>query len=72
MNYNIMMLACHYGSTRILNYIYDELILTSTSPSDALNQLLSSSVETDSDIQAVHLACFLGNLEILNILHHKY
>ena len=72
MNYNIVMLACHYGSIRILEYLYEKVISKSSDPKSVAKYLLKTSQDTESGIQAVHLACFLGKLDILKILFEKF
>ena len=66
------MLACQYGSAKILNYLHDNLIAKSKNPEEIKRLLLETTKQADNGIQAVHLACFFGNLDILDILHTKF
>ena len=72
LNYNMVMLACHYESVKVLNYLYYNVVKRSPNPIEMRKDLLRTVRETQSGIQAVHLACFFGNLEILTILHTKF
>ena len=72
LNYNIVMLACQYGSTKILEYLYSDVVGVSSDPRETKRKLLNSHRPTHGGIQAVHLACFLGDLQILEILKEKF
>ena len=73
LNYNIMMLACHYGAIKILHYLWDDVILKSEDPAGTRRKLLiGDSKKMKGGIQVVHLASMLGNLDVLRILSFKY
>ena len=71
LNYNIVMMACQYGSIKILNYLYSDVVCMSSDPRETKRRLLISHKPTRGGIQAVHLACYLGDLDILRILKDK-
>jgi len=63
------MLAIHYESTKILEYLAKEIISKSKDPERCRKELLKTRKETSVGIQPLHLACFFGNLDILKIMH---
>jgi hypothetical protein len=40
LNYNIVMLACQYGSYKILEYLYEKVVVTSKNPAQTKKDLL--------------------------------
>ena len=72
LNYNIMLMACQYGSIKILEYLYTNVVGKSSDPRQTKKDLLYSKKPTLGGIQAEHLAFFLGNLDVLKILKEKF
>ena len=71
LNYNVLMLACLYGSVAILDYLVDDVIGRSADPEERKDQLLTArrAAEGQVGIQAIHLACFFGEVDVLTALH---
>jgi len=72
LNYNVVMLACQYGSKNILEWLFQNIVLKSKNPEQTRQDLVCSKKHAASNIQAVHLACMFGNLEVLRILYFKF
>lgn len=70
LNYNIIMLACHFEAVKILEYLYDEVILRQKNPTEFKKELLNN--RGNKGIQVVHLVAMLGNLDMLRCIHLKY
>lgn len=71
LNYNILMLAIHLSSVKILDYLYEQVIKPSPNPAQLKTKLLESTLNKGG-IMASHLACMIGNLDVLRILRFKY
>ena len=67
------MLACQYNSVKILEYLYEQVVLKSNNIEQTKRRLLANDeLLAKCGISAIHLACMLGNLDILRILHFKF
>ena len=71
LNYNMVMLACHYGSTGILNYLIDKVANSNSNP-DKIKKDLTHLKVSLGGIQPSHLACFIGNLDMIKILQKRF
>ena len=60
------MLAVQMKSPKVLNQIYERL----SELNYDTNYLLENEIE--NGIAPIHMACYNGNLEILEILHEKF
>lgn len=47
LNYNIVMLACQYGSYKILEYLYEKVVVPSKNPNQTKKDLLSKCANTE-------------------------
>ena len=71
LNYNMVMLACHYGSINVLNYLVEKVAHLDSNPKHVKRDLTHLKYSLGG-IQPSHLACFIGNLQILRILKNKF
>lgn len=71
LNYNMVMLACHYGSTKILKYLIEKVANSDSNPAKIKRELSHLKVSLGG-IQPSHLACFIGNLDILKKLNERF
>lgn len=69
LNYNIVMLACHFEAVRVLCFLYDEVILRQPKPTEFKNRLLHS---RERAIHVPHLVAMLGNLDVLRCIAFTY
>lgn len=65
------MLAIHLHSVKVLEHIHDQIIMKSPQPAQ-LKQKLLQSHQNQGGITAAHLACMIGNLDVLRVLKFKY
>jgi len=50
LNYNLIMLACHYEAVNILQYLYDDVVLRSPDPGQMKEDMLYSTKKTVSGV----------------------
>jgi len=66
------MLACFYGSISILNHIADFVIKQGDNSHRLKSDLLKPYTQNTTGFEAVHLACYIGNVDLLKILHYRF
>jgi len=66
------MLACQYKAVKVLKYLANDIANNSKDPNKCKQDLLGTRNETQVSINAAHLACYLGDLDILEILDNQF
>jgi len=61
----MVTLASLYGASKILNYIYESVVMKSSNIKATKKDLLGPACGMGGGVGVVHLACYFGNLDIL-------